>query len=170
MKLQVTNYTFNKTTKQVTFNDYTAINLDSVLLITNVTSNKIIYNFASNALGGTASGNVLTLNFNTSAMADTDSLQIFYEDRTVMPATESAFRSLIRALKPLSVVTGGGINRLIVDVQNILGTVSTITTVTTVTTVGTVSNQTNLGNVSGYSMQQALARTAFADGIRRNLI
>ena len=93
---------------------------------------------------------------------------------TINPATEetlsglnnTAFwlKSLIRLLKPLSIVTGGGSNRLSIDVNS-----GTITTVTTVTTVSTVSNQTNLGNVSGFVLQQSSMRNAFANGIRRNL-
>ncbi|HBT75029.1 TPA: hypothetical protein DEB29_03455 [Candidatus Wolfebacteria bacterium] len=85
MKLQVKNYSFNKTTKEVTFSDYETIDLDGVLLITNVTSNAIIYNFAKS--GGVVSGNVLTLDYDTSEMADTDDLQIFYDDPAFNPAT-----------------------------------------------------------------------------------
>ena len=59
MKVQVKNYTFNKTAKTVTFTDYISIDLDSILLITNVTSNVIIYNFAIHSLGGTVLNNVL---------------------------------------------------------------------------------------------------------------
>jgi len=78
MKRLITNYTFNKAAKTITFNDYTSINLEQILLITNTTSNKIIYNFAN--LGGSVSENVLTLAYNTSSMNNTDKLQIFYDD------------------------------------------------------------------------------------------
>ena len=80
MKILVTNYTFDKTAKTITFGDYGSITLDSILLITNVTDNIIIYNFADPALGGTVATNVLTLTYDTSAMSNTDDLQIFYED------------------------------------------------------------------------------------------
>lgn len=80
MKIKVVNYTFDKTAKTVTFTDYASLNLDQVLLITNTTDNIIIYNFSVPALGGTISTNVLTLNYNTSAMDNTDKLQIFIED------------------------------------------------------------------------------------------
>jgi len=56
MKILIQNYTFDKTAKTVTFTDYSSIRLDSLLLITNVTSNVIIYNFASPALGGAVNG------------------------------------------------------------------------------------------------------------------
>ena len=75
-------------------------------------------------------------------------------------------KSLIRLLKPLSIVTGGGSNRLSVDVNAVTGAVSTVTTVTTVTTVASTTNQVNMGNVAGFTMQQALLGNAFANGIR----
>lgn len=80
MKIRISNYSFNSATQQVTFNGYTQVSLDGVLLITNVTSNIIIYNFADPNLGGTISGNILTLDYNTSAMSNSDKLQIYYDD------------------------------------------------------------------------------------------
>ena len=94
MKIKIDNYTFNKSAQTITFTDYTTIRLDSLLLITNVTDNIIVYNFASPLLGGTVSGNVLTLTYDTSAMDDTDSLQIFYDDPEVQPANEELQTSL----------------------------------------------------------------------------
>ena len=87
MKIQVKNYVFNKTAKTITFTDYASIDLDGILLVTNVTSNIIIYNFANPLLGGTVATNVLTLTFNTSSMADTDKVQIFYDDPAISFAT-----------------------------------------------------------------------------------
>jgi len=104
MKTQVTNYTFNKTAKTITFTDYSTIRLDGVLLITNVTDNIIIYNFADPLLGGTVSGNVLTLTYNTSGMADNDSLQIFYDDPDTAPANaelQTTLYSLTETLQEL---------------------------------------------------------------------
>ena len=60
--------------------------LDQILLITNITDNVIIYNFADPNLGGstlynsTANITTLTLKLNTSSMSSSDSLQIFYDD------------------------------------------------------------------------------------------
>lgn len=105
MKIQVTNYTFDKTAKTVTFTDYTTIRLDSLLLITNVTDNIIVYNFASPALGGTVSGNVLTLTYDTSAMDNADKLQIFYDDPDVAPANaelQTTLNSLTQTLQELT--------------------------------------------------------------------
>ena len=76
--LNDTGYIFNKSAKTITFVDYAQIELKNILLITNVTVNKVIYNFAK--FGGQVSGNVLTLDYNTDvlSMNNTDKLQIWY--------------------------------------------------------------------------------------------
>jgi len=89
MKIQVTNYTFDASAKTVTFSDYGTIRLDSILLITNVTDNVIIYNFADPTKGGTVATNVLTLTYDTTSMADTDKLQIFYDDSTYVQEVDT---------------------------------------------------------------------------------
>ena len=101
MKTLVTNYTFSAAAKQITLTDYPSIKLDQILLITNVTDNVIIYNFADPTAGGTLTGNVLTLLYNTTSMSDSDRLQIFIEDY-VVPATET---SLSRANTLLNALT-----------------------------------------------------------------
>jgi len=61
-------------------------NGNEILLITNVTDNVIIYNFSAPGYGGTCiSGgetnvSILKLQFNTSSMSSTDSLQIFVDE------------------------------------------------------------------------------------------
>ena len=79
MKSLVRDYTFDASSKTVTFTNISSIGLEQILLITNVKDNIIIYSFADNALGGTVSGNVLTLTYNTASMSDTDELQIFID-------------------------------------------------------------------------------------------
>lgn len=80
MKKLISNYSFNAAAKQITLSDYTSIDLESLLLITNVTDNVIIYNFAGQGKGATISGNVLTLDYDTTSMSNTDSLQIFIDN------------------------------------------------------------------------------------------
>jgi len=101
MKTQILNYSFNAAAKTVTFTDYTTIRLDSLLLITNVTDNVIIYNFANPSLGGTVTDNVVTLTFDTTAMADADSLQIFYDDGET-PATVESITELGELIETLT--------------------------------------------------------------------
>lgn len=87
MKILATAYTFNAAARTVTLNALTAISLEQVLLISNVTRGEIIYNFADPARGATVAGNVLTLEHDTSEHNDADRLQIFYDDGLVGIAT-----------------------------------------------------------------------------------
>lgn len=86
MKILIKNYTFDASQKRITFSDYVSIDLEKILLVTNTTQNKIIYNFACS--GGEVSGNVLTVDYDTTTMLDTDKLQIFYEDTDINSSTE----------------------------------------------------------------------------------
>jgi hypothetical protein len=164
MKTLITNYTFNAASKTVTFLGYSRILLDSILIITNVASNTIIYNFAGTGKGGTVSGNVLTLDFDTSAMSNSDPLQIYYEDAAIVPATVQEQQNTEDLLYLLS-VQGNALGKLaeMVDGANIRAalqasaaviggvtqsgswTLTTVTTVSTVTTCSTLTNQTQNG-------------------------
>lgn len=88
MKILVQNgdYTFTAAAKTLSLDNYVSIDIENVLLVTNVVDNIIIYNFADPSKGGTVAGNVLTLTYDTTTMADTDELQIWYWDTT---ATQS---------------------------------------------------------------------------------
>jgi hypothetical protein len=93
MKILFEDYTFNAATQQITFNTTEIITLERLLIITNVTDNLIIYNFADPNLGGTITNNVLTLNYNTTSMSNTDRLQIFIENQ-LTPASEESLQYL----------------------------------------------------------------------------
>lgn len=80
MKKIIQDYTFDASAQTITASDFTR--LSEIALITNVTDNVIIYNFADPTKGGTLSGNVLTLTYNTTSMADTDDLQIINHSGT----------------------------------------------------------------------------------------
>jgi hypothetical protein len=104
MKKLITNYSFNAATRQVAFTDYSSVDLDGVLLITNVTDNVIIYNFSDPAFGGSVLGNVLTLTYNTANMSNSDALQIFYDDgaEPASDATATALLDVAGTLKRIS--------------------------------------------------------------------
>lgn len=74
MKKIIQDYIFDASAKTITASDFTK--LSEIALITNVTDNVIIYNFADLVKGGSLSGRVLTLDYDTTAMDDTDQLQI----------------------------------------------------------------------------------------------
>ena len=120
------------------------------------------------------------------------------DGNTINPATEeslSLLKRILTLLKPLGNITGGGSNRLNIDVNNItngitiagaqtlsnvttvgtvtnLGTLTTVTnlgTLTTVTTVGTVTNQAQIGGIVAFEQLRSINRVGYANGIRANI-
>ena len=81
-------YTFNAASKTVTFTGGITLTLKQILAIVNTTRNVIIYNPANVATGGTLSGQVLTLTYDTTAYANTDQLMIAVDvlGPTIFPA------------------------------------------------------------------------------------
>lgn len=92
-------YTFNPIAKTITFSSLgQAIALENILLITNVTANTIIYNFADPTTGATNfNNNILTLDYDTSAMSASDRLQIFLD----VPNYEESLHDLLRRMNKL---------------------------------------------------------------------
>jgi hypothetical protein len=139
MKKLVSNYSFNAAAKQITLSDYTSIDLESLLLITNVSNNTIIYNFAGQGKGATISGNVLTLDYDTTSMSNTDDLQVFIDDGE-SPATNAALETidllltqLLKRSESLAVVDTAQRQRVVVEGSSNL-------TIPTVTVNGNGSN------------------------------
>jgi hypothetical protein len=130
MKVLFENYGFNAVSKQITFNTSSSISLDQLLVITNVTRNIIIYNFADPSAGGSITNNVLTLTYNTTAMADGDILQIFL-DNTLTPASDEMLQSIqdqtemlgrmVKLLEPSARANSSGLQQ--VDVAASSGTI-----------------------------------------------
>jgi len=80
-------YSFDASAQTISFAN--TISLNHILIITNITDNIIIYNFACDGFGGTLSGKILTLEYNTSAMSDTDDLSIMiYKDNKDIESTK----------------------------------------------------------------------------------
>lgn len=76
----ISNYTFNKSNRTVTFNDFTAIDLSRLISITDVVNGVQIYSYRLAGFLGSASTNVLTLSYNTNdpRFNDSDTLLIEY--------------------------------------------------------------------------------------------
>lgn len=149
---------FNAATKQIIFNTTDVVKLEQLLVITNVTDNIIIYNFADAAKGGSIANNVLTLTFDTTSMSDSDSLQIFLEIQ-MNPSTDESvilLRRLIQLLAP--VATQDALQRQRVAVEAIPA----------VTVLG-VNNIVALAGVDPRFQFLDAARNTFANGIRQNL-
>jgi hypothetical protein len=84
-------YTFTPTLRQVSIPK--AIQRENLVLITNVTQNKVIYNFSDPNLTATAytvnnGTTAITLNYNTTTMSSNDALQFVYDDtvQEIIPA------------------------------------------------------------------------------------
>lgn len=180
MKVLFQDYTFTPSLKQIRFNTTDTVTLENVLLITNVSTNTIIYNFANPAQGGTISSNVLTLTYDTTAMSSSHKLQIFL-DLKGSPATENTLQDvkeqtallkrIAKIADSLGVIDGSQRQRVTIDsiTGNLtLGTVTSVGTVSTVTTVSTVSNvAANAG--MGSEQYLNIARNTYADSIRNKL-
>jgi len=155
-------YSFNAATSQVTINleDGISPKLEGILLITNVTDNIIIYNFANPTLGGTLSNNVLTLTYSTVAMSNNDKLQIWYYIEGPQETNDSAVTSIVGILASNgSFPDAAGRTRVLVDTASTLNTVNTVSTVTTVSTITTLSTLTNITNIGGYSASTHIQST-----------
>ena len=108
MKTLRTDYTFNASAKTVTFSN--PVDVEGLLLITNVTDNIIIYSFADATKGGTVVGLILTLTYNTTPMSDSDKLQIFYDDGAEA-LTDSALRASAVPVSGTFTATDAGYTR-----------------------------------------------------------
>lgn len=100
MKQIVKSYVFNPAARTITFTHYVEIELSRLTMITNVTDGIIIFQFNNPNKGGTVSGNVLTLEYDTTSMSASDDLRIDYDalatdpvyDRTVVGNAQRKFR------------------------------------------------------------------------------
>ncbi len=162
MKILFENYSFNPTAKTVTLNTTDTVTLEQLLIITNVTTNTIIYNFADPLTGGTLSNNVLTLDYNSVGMSSTDKLQIFL-DNTLTPASEESIqylKKIAQLVAPLSTQDSNQRLRVAIDAS------------TATLGVGTVSNVANIAALGGVDPRFQFidaARLTYAQGIRTNL-
>lgn len=169
MKVLINNYVFDPSLKRVTFSDYSSIDLEGVLLITNVSINEIIYNFAEPTKGGTISGNQLTLTYDTTAMSVSDKLQIFYEngengasDVTSLAILDglATLRRMAKNMESLQVVDAVQRQRVSVEAMPTIN-------------VSNVNNMTTLNSLGGVPTFYQLvdwARSSYNTSIRPKLI
>lgn len=176
--VEVGSYTFNAAAKTVAISGFSAISLEQILLITNVTRNTIIYNFADATKGATLSGTTLTLAFDTTSHSSSDRLQIFLTD-TEDPSwfglkDLSAYaKSILNAVvRPTFMDPTNGTVKVSGSLTT-AGTISTVTTVTTVATVTSVTTLANQTNIGGFSAQLTelydLTRATWASNVRARI-
>ena len=170
MKILFEDYSFDAAAQTVTFNTTDVITLEQLLIITNVTTNQIIYNFADPNAGGSIANNVLTLNFNTTSMSSSDKLQIFL-DNILTPASDETLqlvgeqnelmRRITKLLEPSARASTSGL-------QMVDASFASITAVNShnLTYLGGVQNQTITAAEAMFFPQ---SRQSYAL-IRQNLI
>ena len=73
-------YSFNAATKQIDFVSFSGFNYSRLVAVINLTQNKILYATGATGKGGTYSGTVLTLEWDTTTYSNGDTLQIIYGD------------------------------------------------------------------------------------------
>ena len=161
MKKLIQNYDFNAVAKTITLNDYSLVNLEGLLLVTNVTDNKIIYNFADSNLGGVVTGNIITLTYNTASMDNGDLIQIFYDDG-LNPASEDTAQSLESMIDYLKLIFQ---NTKVLSTQDINQRQRVV-----VENTLTMPNVTTQSFYSEITVRQESSRLEFAQGIRSNLV
>lgn len=169
MKTLLKDYTFDPIAKTITVP--IAIDLEELLLITNVSSNQIIYNFADITRGASIIDNVITLDFDTSAMLAGDALQIFIDVENadfnqLNQDIRDGLIEIVRGVQAMKKAQGipDNVGRLRVNME----TGATLSTVTTVGMVGTVSNQTSMGGIQLPNMAMTLTN-AGAQNLRRQI-
>lgn len=158
MKIKLDNYTFNPVAKTVTFTDYASLDLSDIILITNVTDGTIIFNFAAPTLVGSVAANVLTLNYDTSAMSSTDRLAIYLDD-SYTPASDEALvllRRMVKLMEPLATQDAAQRQRVAVEAMPQIS-------------VSNLSNIIAYGGVDPRFQFIDQARNAYANGIRANI-
>lgn len=165
MKKLVTDYTFNAASQTITLNGFTSIDLEGLLLVTNVSTNQIIYNFADPALGATVSSNVLTLAYDTTTMSNAHALQIFYDDAT-SPASDDTATALLQVANTLKRIAKNMESLQVVDANQRQRVV--VEALPTLANVTTVNNLNQFAAVDGRFLITDWAR-ASADTLRTKL-
>ena len=144
MKHLVKNCVFSAVAKTVTFP--VQITQDRLLLITNTTRNRIIYNFADPLTGGVMTGNVLALVADTAGMQDDDALQVYAEDGI---SQDEALTRIAESMSELALA----IRRLqaVAPLPDPTGRVRAAIETGSLSQVSTVSNVSNVTSVNGFA-------------------
>ncbi len=148
-------YIFNPAMKTITLSGIPGIKLSNFLVITNVATGTMLFNFADSALGGTYSEGVLTLLTDTSTMSAEDPLQIFID----VPGAST--------LTDLVVVIRQMINAIIYPPN--LDKVQNRTRVMATLESGTVTTVTGLTNIDSYQGRMLIINgnaTSWATNVR----
>lgn len=164
-------YAFDANARTITFPDLPDIKMEGLQLITNISTGEIVYQFNQSGKGGTLTGNILTLAFDTSSMNSTDKLQIIYHPpaggffNRIVALLEQIWRATVRPEWLVAISTGKALRTLLDTNSNL----NAVTTVTTVTTCATVTNLTNFNTIDSRELVWAQMRQAYTHGIRNRI-
>jgi hypothetical protein len=138
-------YTFNPTAKTVTFSGLSQqVTLANILLITNVTANTIIYNFASSTTGAVSFvNNVLTLDYDTTSMSATDVLQIYIDVESYEESLATLLRRMNKLLESNAVVDSKLRQRVTIEAIGANNSANSTEVNTTIPVSGTVTANVN---------------------------
>jgi hypothetical protein len=141
-------YTFNPTAKTVTFSGLSQqITLANILLITNVTANTIIYNFASSTTGAVSFvNNVLTLDYDTTSMSATDVLQIYIDVESYEESLATLLRRMNKLLESNAVVDSKLRQRVTIEAIGTNNTANSTEINASIPVSGTVTATANVNN------------------------
>lgn len=87
-------YSFDASAQTITFSGLGTVTLEQLGVIVNATDGEVIYSPQDSSKGGTISSNVLTLDYDTTSMSDSDVLQIPVAINVVTDYTHGADKTL----------------------------------------------------------------------------
>jgi hypothetical protein len=94
------------------------------------------------------------------------------EGQTINPAKEESLqllRRIFQALKPLGQITGGGSNRLSVDINNVVNFGATVAGVTNLTNLTPGNGAIGPVTGGGFELMKTLSRQSYNSGIRSRI-
>jgi hypothetical protein len=158
-------YTFNPTAKTVTFSGLSQqITLANILLITNVTANTIIYNFASSTTGAVSFvNNVLTLDYDTTSMSATDVLQIYIDVESYEESLATLLRRMNKLLESNAVVDSKLRQRVTIEAIGANNSSNPTELNTTIPVSGTVSVSGSVSAITSNTSTNQLVSFAAAN-------
>ena len=170
-------YTFNKTAKTITLSGITSngtalttLLLEQIILIVNVTDNISLYNYVDATLGGTVSGLVITVNYDTSSMSNTDKLFVCIKIPDPIEDILRLIERMVKNAESLGMVDSSQRQRVAVDTFGSTLNLGTLTTLTTVTNPVPVGDVATLAGLSPKWNFIDTARIAYNTGIRNGLV
>lgn len=169
-------YSFNPSLNQISILNLSVnLNNEQILLITDTTAGIIIYNFANASLNGSISNNVITLDYNCSALSSTDSLQIYVDVPTTVNIDQASandaythilLQKICDLLEPMATQDNAQRQRIVLDAITASLTLATVSTITNAVPVGNVAT---LGGGNPEWQYIDMARSAYNNGIRSQL-